>query len=84
MGPVTRIIGSFTDYTFRACYVITQEKLHCRRKLLHYRGLFSVVLALKCGCLIDFFAISLPTMRAYTHAHPCSLVKLNLLIDRFT
>ena len=27
----------------------------------------------KCGCLIDFFVNSLPTMHAGTHAHPCSL-----------
>ena len=52
--------------------------------------MFSVLLlfcketAPKYGCLVDFFAISLPTMRACTHAHPCSLFKLegNQLIDR--
>ena len=27
----------------------------------------------KCGCVVDFFAISLLTMRTYTHMHPCSL-----------
>ena len=32
-------------------------------------------MAPKCGCLVDFFAISLLTMCAYTHAHPCSLFK---------
>ena len=44
---------------------------------------------LKCGCLVDFFAISLPIMRAYTHAHTHSLFKTGrkstyILIDRFT
>ena len=29
----------------------------------------------KCGCLVNFFATSLLTMRAHTHAHPCSLLK---------
>ena len=38
----------------------------------------------KCGCLVDFFAISLPTKRAYTHAHPVLCLKLeeNQLVDR--
>ena len=29
----------------------------------------------KYGCLVDFFTTSLPPMRAYTHAHRCSLFK---------
>ena len=38
----------------------------------------------KYGCLVDFFTTSLPTMRAYTHAHHCSLFKLEekQVIDR--
>ena len=37
----------------------------------------------KCDCLVDFFATSLPTMHAYTHAHHCSLCKTGKkLIDR--
>ena len=30
----------------------------------------------KYDCLVDFFTTSLPTMRAYTHAHRCSLFKI--------
>ena len=42
----------------------------------------------KCSCLVDFFTTSLPTTRAFKHAHCCSLlkldVKLDLVIDHFT
>ena len=31
------------------------------------------------ACLVDFFSTSLPTMRAYTHAHPCSLEEKRLI-----
>ena len=37
--------------------------------------LFISKMGLKCSCLVDFFITSLPTMRAYTHAHCCSLLK---------
>ena len=36
----------------------------------------------KFNFLTDFFATSLLTMQAYTHAHCCSLLKLDLTIDR--
>ena len=36
----------------------------------------------KFNCLTDFFATSLLTMQAHTHAHCCSLLKLDLVIDR--
>ena len=41
MGPVTRITGSFVDH----CALVMQshkKQLCCRRKLLHYEGLFSM------------------------------------------
>ena len=76
MKPVTRITRSFADY-----YAIMQ-KLCC----IKISGLFGVVkeMALKCGCLIDFYATSLLTMCAYMHAHPCYLLKLEekKLVDR--
>ena len=34
------------------------------------RSCFVKETAPKCCCLVDFFAINLPTMRAYTHVHP--------------
>ena len=38
----------------------------------------------KYGCLVDFVTTSLLTMRAYKHAHRCSLFKTDrLLINRF-
>ena len=80
MEPVTRITGSLADYC--VLVMLSRKKIpRCRGKLLHYGGLFSVILmfckrnGVEYGYLVDFFAISLPTMHAYVHAHPCSLFK---------
>ena len=80
MGPVTRITGSFADY----CALVMQspkknflvERRYYATKvcLMLYQCLVKETVP-KRGCLVDFFTTTLPSMRAYTHAHRSPLFK---------
>ena len=71
MGPVTRITGTIV----RLLNFVVEESYYTMEVCLVLHWCFVKETAPKCGCLVDFFAISLPTMRACMHAHTCCLFK---------
>ena len=82
----TKICAFFVNSSYHKNFLILRSNCTTKVCLVLYES-FASKAGSKFNCLINFFITSLPITCAYTHAHCCSLLKvdakLDLVIDRF-